>query len=229
MKCLPFSKGSSVSVMFVGLLLFGVLMAGPAYAAASQEDAQAEVFPVEKSLPLPDELSSMLHTLKNAHGFSARFRQTLSFSDGSKQLYRGELDVLPPGRFRWRYIEPFEQLFVSDGFTIWHYEPDLMQVSVLREMADVDPVVMQLLGGRIDVGDVHLLKAYPGEHRYHVRLATETRLWLGVRDGRLDYVEGHDVLGNINRIRLESVSLKTPDVGRFDFVAPQGVDVVPLQ
>jgi len=225
---LPFRKGGSTLVMSVGLL-FGVLIAGPAHAAAPQGDALAEVLSVEKSQSLPDELSSMLHTLKNAHGFSARFRQTLRFSDGSKQLYRGELDVLPPGRFRWRYIEPFEQLFVSDGFTIWHYEPDLMQVNVLSEMADVDPVVMQLLGGRIDVGDVHLLKAYPGEHRYHVRLATETKVWLGVREGLLDYVEGHDVLGNINRISLENVNLQTPDVGRFVFVVPEGVDVVPLQ
>jgi len=214
--------------MLVGLL-FGVLIAGPAHAGAPQGNALAEVVAVEKPLPLPDELSSMLHTLKAARGFSAHFRQSLRFSDGSKQLYRGELDVLPPGRFRWRYIEPFEQLFVSDGFTIWHYEPDLMQVSVLREMTDVDPVVMRLLGGRIDVGDVHLIEAHPGEHRYHVRLATETKVWIGVQDGRLDYVEGHDVLGNINRISLENVSLQTPDVGRFVFVAPEGVDVVPLQ
>lgn len=232
MSLLHLRQKGWLSSQFVSMsfaLFLSLVLSSPLYAAAPLQDDQAEVLPVQKTFPLPGELSSMLHTLKNAGGFSADFLQTLHFSDGSKQLYRGELDVLPPGRFRWRYIEPFEQLFISDGFTIWHYEPDLMQVSVLREMADVDPAVMQLLGGRIDIGDVRLLEAYPEEHRYHVRLATDTRVWLGVRDGRLEYVEGHDVLGNINRISLEDVRLQAPDVGRFSFVAPEGVDVVPLQ
>ncbi len=232
MSVLYVRQGGSLSALFAGLsfvLFLGLLCSSPLHAAAQLDDDPGEVLPVEVALPIPGELSSMLHTLKNAHGFSAGFRQMLRFSDGSKQYYRGELDVLPPGRFRWRYIEPFEQLFISDGFTIWHYEPDLMQVSVLREMADVDPAVMQLLGGRIGVGDVHLLEANPGEHRYHVRLAAETKVWLGVRDGKLDYVERHDVLGNINRISLEDMRLQAPDAKRFAFVVPEGVDVVRLR
>ncbi|MDQ6972117.1 MAG: outer-membrane lipoprotein carrier protein LolA, partial [Mariprofundaceae bacterium] len=181
------------------------------------------------SLPLPAELSGALRGLAKAQGFSARFSQTLQFSDGSQQNYRGELDVLPPGRFSWRYSEPFEQLFISDGFSIWHYEPDLMQVSVLREMSDVDPVVMQLLDGRIGPDDVHLLEAKRQEHRYHVRLAGKTRIWLGLSTGKLAYVEGQDALGNTNRISLQDLNMSPPDAGRFAFVAPEGVDVVPLQ
>lgn len=92
-------------------LLFGIVSAFAMPAAAAPE-----LIPVEVSLPLPEELSSVLRNLKDAHGFSATFQQSLQFSDGSRQQYRGELDVLPPGRFRWRYIEPFEQLFISDGF-----------------------------------------------------------------------------------------------------------------
>ena len=203
-------------------LLFGVV-------SAYSQTAAAEVLPVEASLPLPEELSSVLHNLKDARGFSASFIQILSFSDGSRQQYSGELDVLPPNRFRWRYIEPFEQLFISDGSSILHYEPDLMQVSVLEEMRDVDPAVMQLLGGRLGLSDVHLLEAQAFEHRYHVRLAADTNVWLGVRDGRLDYIEGLDALGNTNRISLLDIHLQAPDAGRFVFSPPAGVDVVPLR
>lgn len=177
---------------------------------------------------MPAELSNVLHALKNAPGFSAEFTQSLIFSDGSVQHYQGELDVLPPGRFRWRYSKPYEQLFVSDGVNIWHYEPDLMQASVLKQMRDVDPAVMQLLSGRLGISDVHLLKAHPAQHRYYVRLGANTQVWLGLRDGHLDYIEGRDALGNTNRISLTDMRLKAPDVELFYFVPPKGVDVVPL-
>lgn len=210
--------------VLAAVFLFGVVPIFPQTVVA-----EAEALPVDASLPLPEELSSVLRNLKDAPGFSASFNQLLSFSDGSQQQYHGELDVLPPNRFRWRYVEPFEQLFISDGSSILHYEPDLMQVSVLKEMRDVDPAVMQLLGGRLGLSDVHLLEAQAFKHRYHVRLAAETKVWLGVRAGRLDYIEGLDALGNTNRIRLLNVLLHAPDAGRFEFVPPAGVDVVPLR
>lgn len=216
----------SVSLLLAALLACGV-PTGAAQAASLGTDGP-EVRPVTQPMKMPAELSRLLRNLKDARGFSAAFRQTLQFSDGSKQTYRGELEVLPPGRFRWRYTEPYEQLFISDGFTIWHYEPDLMQVTVLREMRDVDPTVMQLLGGRLGLQDVHLLEVKPSEHRYHVRLGADTQVWISVRDGLLDYIEGRDTLGNTNRISLTDMRLSAPDAGRFAFVVPEGVDVVPL-
>ena len=217
--------------MSVGLMLALLLVCGLPHGAALAASVTADgpqVRPVTQPGKMPAELSHLLQNLKDARGFSAAFRQTLHFSDGSQQAYRGELDVLPPGRFRWRYTEPYEQLFISDGFTIWHYEPDLMQVTVLREMRDVDPTVMQLLGGRLGLQDVHLLEAKPSEHRYHVRLGADTQVWISVRRGLLDYIEGQDALGNTNRITLSDMRLRAPDAGRFAFVAPEGVDVVPL-
>jgi len=185
--------------------------------------------PLHAAAPMPGELANTLKSLAKAGGFSATFTQRIRFSDGSLQRYRGEVDVLTPGRFRWRYIQPFEQLFVSDGFNIWHYEPDLMQVTVLKEMRDVDPSVIRLLDGSIGVDDVHLLKADAGKHRYYVRIGDNTRVWIGVRHARLAYVESVDTLGNSNRLILERMQLTAPDAGRFAFVVPEGVDVVPLR
>jgi len=188
--------------------------------------AQADV---SVQQPLPAELNGALKSLARAGGFSAEFTQAIHFSDGSMQRYRGEVDVLTPGRFRWRYIEPFEQLFISDGFSIWHYEPDLMQVMVLREMRDVDPAVMKLLDGSISMKDVHLLEADVAQHRYYARIGAEKKIWIGLQHGRLDYVESLDALGNRNRLTLEKMNMNAPDAGRFAFVVPEGVDVVPLR
>jgi len=184
---------------------------------------------VQAAAPLPAELAKALKSLAKAGGFSAVFTQRIRFSDGSVQRYRGEVDVLTPGRFRWRYVQPFEQLFVSDGFNIWHYEPDLLQVTVLKEMRDVDPSVIRLLDGSIGIDDVHLLEADAAKHRYYVRIGDKTRVWIGLRHARLAYVESLDALANSNRLTLERMQLTAPDAGRFAFVIPEGVDVVPLR
>ncbi len=177
---------------------------------------------------LPPELADALNRLAGAKGFSCQFEQTIFFSDGSRQRYQGTLAVLPPGRFRWRYSRPYVQLFVSDGSRIWHYEPDLMQVTVLTRMQGVDPAIMRLLDGRIGLHDVILLAADAVSHRYHVRIGVETKVWLGISEHQLAYVESVDALGNRNRIRLLRLSFRPPAVSVFSFKAPPGVDVVSM-
>jgi len=183
--------------------------------------------------PLPAELTRALNQLTRAHGFSARFEQTIRFSDGTMQRYRGEVDVLTPGRFRWRYAEPYEQLFVSDGHTIWHYEPDLMQVQLLKAVQGVDSAVMRLLDGSLGLGNVILLeagnKADGTVRRYHVRIGEKKKVWLGLAGDHLAYVESVDTLGNRNKIMLQDVIPYPPPLAKFTFHIPPGVDVLPLQ
>jgi len=191
-----------------------LIMAGPLSAAA-----------------LPADLKQALDRLAAAPGFTARFEQVIRFSDGSEQRYRGEVAVERPGRFRWRYETPYEQLYVSDGQRIWHYEPDLMQVQVLRSLQGVDPTVMKLLDGRAGVRDIAVLESArdaDGTRRYHARLGSRT-VWLGLRDGRLAWIESVDALGNRNRIRLLDVKLGAPPDRLFAFTPPKGVEVLPLQ
>lgn len=183
---------------------------------------------------LPPELAAALNRFTGARGFSCNFEQTIRFSDGSRQVYRGALAVLPPGRFRWRYSEPYEQLFVSDGKQIWHYEPDLMQVNVFKRMQGVDPAIMQLLDGSLNLRDVALIGsgtgtdagAGEGVHRYYVRIGAKTKVWLGIARRHLAYVESMDALGNRNRISLLHMNPRSPSRALFTFQAPSGVDVV---
>jgi len=183
--------------------------------------------------PLPVDLAQTLEQLAGAHGFSSQFKQTIRFSDGTMQVYKGELAVLPPGRFRWHYTKPYEQLFVSDGSRIWHYEPDLMQVQILKRVQSVDSAVMRLLDGSLGLHDVHLLEmvneADSAMRRYHVRIGEKKDVWLGVAGHHLAYVESVDVLGNHNRIRLLHITKHPPTSAEFVFRIPDGVDVLPLK
>jgi len=180
---------------------------------------------------MPPLLVRALERLAALQGFSCAFEQTLSFSDATRQHYAGTLDVLRPRHFRWHYTEPYEQLYISDGSIIWHYEPDLMQAEVLEGLDAVDPVVMKLLDGRIGKKDVQLL-AQEGEReknivRYHVRIGDGPAIWLGIRhDAGLAYVESRDTMGNRNRIALNSFSYVAPQSEVFRFTPPEGVDVI---
>ena len=181
--------------------------------------------------PLPVPLAHGIARLDALKGFSCDFEQTLSYTDGSQRHYTGLLDVRRPGRFRWQYLQPYAQLYVSDGKGIWHYEPDLMQAEHMRSLDAVDPMAMRLLDGRVRASQVRLLASESGAHasvyRYKIRIGQGPSLWLGLKpDGSLVYVESVDALGNRNRITLGRFSAIAPPAEVFRFSPPAGVDIV---
>jgi len=181
---------------------------------------------------MPAPLVKGIHRLDALKGFSCDFEQTLTFADGSTHHYTGLLDVLRPGRFRWQYLQPYAQLYVSDGRGIWHYEPDLMQAEHLKNLDAVDPMVLRLLDGQVHAADIHLLAdespgLHPAIYRYEVRIGQWTKLWIGLKaDGSLVYLESVDALGNRNRITLGRFSAIAPSAEVFSFKPPPGVDIV---
>lgn len=61
---------------------------------------------------------------------SARFEQLVLDGGGTRlQQSQGEMVLARPGKFHWRTDEPFPQLLVSDGETLWMYDQDLEQVT----------------------------------------------------------------------------------------------------
>ncbi|MCW8885850.1 MAG: outer membrane lipoprotein chaperone LolA [Motiliproteus sp.] len=74
-----------------------------------------------------ENLHRLLSTLNS---FSADFEQLVLDSSGSRlQASHGHVDLRRPGLFRWQTNEPFPQLLVSDGETLWLYDEDLEQVT----------------------------------------------------------------------------------------------------
>jgi len=196
------------------LILAGLVMLGQPTAGVCKADS-------------PAELIGAIRQLSDLDGFSCRFRQIITFSDGSSHEFYGTLAILPPNRFRWQYTKPFEQLIVSNGKKIWHYEPDLMQVRILTGLEDVDPVVMQLLAGRIGIDKLEVLDSDLPARRYHISIKGGATAWLGLTsEGSIAYIETLDALGNSNRIELNDWILRSPAKAQFVFHLPDGVDVV---
>ncbi len=71
--------------------------------------------------------------ITGTHSARASFSQTVTASSGRKpQLSQGTLAFARPGRFRWVYEKPYEQLLVGDGTRLWIFDRDLNQVTVKK-------------------------------------------------------------------------------------------------
>ena len=92
-----------------------------------------------------DQLHAFLEGTKSAQG---DFTQTVVRRDGRiTQKASGTFAFQRPGRFRWAYDKPFEQLIVGDGEKIWIYDRDLNQVIVRKLDAALGETPAALLAG----------------------------------------------------------------------------------
>jgi outer membrane lipoprotein carrier protein len=73
-------------------------------------------------------LENFLNSLQTLH---AQFEQR-QFSETGKllEISKGEVYVKRPGKFRWEYQQPYDQLIVADGRSVWIYDKDLEQVTI---------------------------------------------------------------------------------------------------
>lgn len=77
-----------------------------------------------------DPLQELLHLLEPIKGFRADFSQDTF--DAQKQLIQhneGSLVAQAPSRFYWKTLDPYPQEVITDGKTLWIYDPDLQQVT----------------------------------------------------------------------------------------------------
>ena len=187
----------------------------------------------EAVTPLPSsELGLALTSLSKLDGFSAQFKQVITYANGGERVYSGSLSILRPGKFRWSYTKPYEQLYVSNGHGIWLYEPDLLQAQLLQDLGEVDPVVLQLLDGRVSLTDIQVLGKKQQEglvSSWNIRIGQKEQaveVWVGILDKSLLWIESKDVLSNSNRLNLIKMNMTKPISDIFEFIAPEGVDVI---
>jgi len=185
---------------------------------------------------LPAPLKTALAKMAETEGFSCEFRQVVYFAEGGEQHFSGSLAVKRPGRFRWQYQLPYEQLYISSGDVIWHYEPDLMQAERMMGLDVVDPIAMKLLDGRVALSHIELLgteKSGTGDTSYRILISDGERggpelLVNFLPDGNLRWLESEDALGNRNRMILIKMDREIPAENLFSFVPPEGVEVVDI-
>ena len=166
---------------------------------------------------------------------SARFEQLQLDEDGAELgSSSGMLWIQRPDRFRWAYSQPYEQLILCDGESIWLYDPDLEQVTRRSAGAALDGTPAALLSQSADalagfkraaLGEqdgLQGLRLTPSSAESDFRAI---ELWFsGAVPMRLVF---HDQLGGTTRILLRDIQVNQPiSPAQFQFTVPAGVEVV---
>ena len=166
----------------------------------------------------------------------AGFNQRLLDERGELlQESSGTVQLAHPGRFRWETAPPYAQLVVSDGETVWQYDPDLAQVVVRPLDRRADQVPSMLLSGEIEaVEKQYAISAADddaGAARFELIPRADgspfVKLAIQFRAGLLERLEITDGLGQRTEVAFDAVKqLATVDEDRFRFDAPEGVDEI---
>ena len=167
---------------------------------------------------------------------SASFDQ-VSASDQSRRMEqsRGTLLLAKPNRFNWIAEEPFPQQLVSDGETLWIYDPDLEQATRRSVEASASGVPALILNGQIDElkaqYKIRLLQNQGANQLFELLPLAEgevfTRIRLLFTDDVITELQMEDSLGQRTSILFADQQLNPAiKADAFNFVPPEGTDVI---
>jgi len=172
--------------------------------------------------------------LANTQTLEAAFQQTLRTHEGEVlQQTEGEFYLDRPGKFRWNYRKPYEQIIVSDGERIWIYDVDLQQVTVQKQSSGLPATPMSLLE---DSSTLHQnFNVTPiDEHDgvYRLKLLSKSNesdfgeIVIGLDEKGLRFMQLHDQFEQVTDIVFSDINTnKKLSDEIFEFTPPEGVDV----
>ena len=180
-------------------------------------------------------LDDFLSFNSSTRSATARFEQQVVDRTGRVvEKATGTFSFSRPGKFRWTYEKPHQQLLVGDGQKLWIYDPDLKQVTVKRVDQAISSTPAALLAGRDDITRLFTLRdAGQAEGLDWVEAtpkAADTgfeRVRLGLKGKALAAMELQDQLGGRTVLRftdLKANAAVPPEA--FTFKPPAGADVL---
>jgi outer membrane lipoprotein carrier protein len=150
------------------------------------------------------------------------------------QQATGTMQFSRPGRFRWEYDRPYEQLIVGDGSKVWLYDKDLNQVTVRRFDRALGSSPAALLAGSDDIEKSYRLTSLGSQDGLDwleaVPRTQDTafeRVKLGFGKAGLEAMELRDQFGQITVIKFSTIE-RNPKLSpeSFRFTPPKGADVI---
>jgi outer membrane lipoprotein carrier protein len=179
-----------------------------------------------------DQLHAFLEGTQSAQG---AFRQVVVNRDGrTTQTTSGTFAFQRPGKFRWTYDKPFDQLIVGDGEKVWVYDRDLNQVIVRKLDAALGSTPAALLAGDNGLEKNFTLVAGGADNGVEYVDATPKASDSQFRRIRLGFAENlprrmllTDAFGQQTELTFSDVRRNpklAPDT--FTFAPPKGADVV---
>jgi len=170
------------------------------------------------------------------HSAQANFTQEVQDKNGKRiQSASGTMQFERPGKFRWAYQKPYEQLIVGDGKKFWMYDVDLNQVTVKKLDAALGSSPAALLSGSNEIERDFSLKDIEDRDGLEWLQATPksaestfSKVLMAFNGkSELAVMELHDAFGHHTVLRFTELK-SNPTFGAqlFKFVPPKGADVL---
>ncbi|ADE12804.1 outer membrane lipoprotein chaperone LolA [Sideroxydans lithotrophicus] len=174
--------------------------------------------------------------IAGTHSAQANFTQEVLEKSGKRmQFASGTMQFVRPGKFRWVYQKPYEQLIVGDGKKFWMYDIDLNQVTVKKLDAALGSSPAALLSGNNEIERDFTLKDLEDRDGFEWLQATpkskettfEKILMAFNGKSELAVMELYDAFGHHTVLRFTELK-NNPSLSAklFHFVPPKDADVL---
>ena len=163
---------------------------------------------------------------------SAQFEQHMVDANGVElQQSNGLFQVAKPNSLRWIVEQPMPQQVISDGNSLWVYDPDLEQVIVQPFTGDIQSAPAMLFSGDLQALDSAYLVEQLSAGSFLLTAEQGTSLFSSVQidfDNLLPtFIALTDNLGQVTRISFSELEYNPPlGADLFVFEIPLGVDVI---
>ena len=190
------------------------------------------------ALAAPSGEARLKDYLKGLNTLTSEFHQYTLSADGGRMIEsEGTFYLQRPGRFRWEYRAPMEQVIVADGDRVWLHDVELDQISHQSQSSALDGTPAQLLASNEPI-DRHfeIVTWDPGDGRDWVELQPKkadgqvTRIRIGFIGEALDTLLMEDSFGQITRFSfLDTKRNPKLDAKLFKLDRPIGGDFLEIQ
>ena len=200
------------------------------------------LFVAGAGLAQADGLQSLEAFMQGAQAGKAEFTQTVTAPAKDGQAARsktssGQFSFQRPGRFKFEYRKPFEQVIVADGKTLWMYDADLNQVTQRAQAKVLDATPAAILASAANVQALRAdfdLKAAPDQDGLQwveaLPKAKDGQLKsvrVGFAGEKLAAIDMLDSFGQRSLMRFANLQTSASlPAETFKFVAPKGADVL---
>ena len=179
-----------------------------------------------------EDVKQLRGLLQPISSLSAQFKQHISDADGFElQVSEGLFEVSQPNKLRWIVKHPMPQQVISDGITLWVYDPDLEQVIIQPFDKDIAATPAILFSGDLDILDSVYFVERLAEGSFLLTPEEEGSLFRSTAiqfDGdKPSAIVLTDTLGQVPRISFTGLKLNPPiSADQFVFKIPQGIDII---
>jgi outer membrane lipoprotein carrier protein len=157
---------------------------------------------------------------------------------GDATTSSGRVVFARPGRMRWEYLEPEPSLTVSDGETLWIYDPGRHEAQRMTLTGGYfSGAAVQFLVGKGDLRrDFEVRELACSEDAADIELVPRNdasyeriRLRVEFASGEVRQTSVVDLLGNVTQVTFSDIEAnRKPDADVFEFDPPEGVEVIDL-